>query len=811
MIDNLDELRHIEGFPKGKDEDLLALSNPPYYTAYPNPHIEDFIQQYGTPYDEANDNYHREPFVTDVSEGKNDPIYNAHTYHTKVPYKAIIPFIEHYTQPGEIVFDGFCGSGMTGIAAQTIGRNVVLSDLSPVATFISYNFNTSLDVLAFNLLAQMLNDKVKNECNWMYETRHKNGQKGIINYTIWSDVFICPYCKQEFVFWDVAVDIEGEKIIDQFSCPNCHANLDKKSIDHAKETIYDDGINQNLIISKQKPVIINYSFGEKRFEKKPDEEDLKLIEKISKQEIPYWYPTFPLPKGFNTEQPIHSHGITHCHHFFTRRNLWCLATQWDFIRHNFSKREYKALAFAWTGNLINRTKMNRWPRLRGPLNGTLYIPSISYEMNPITTLDARFKKVRDMSSNQRFGSAKCCISTQSSTTLTTIPKNSCDYIFIDPPFGGNIMYSELNFLWESWLGVTTQNDSEAIMNASQKKELEDYRFLMTACFKDMYRILKPGRWITVEFHNSKASVWNAIQEGLAKAGFLVAQVTVLDKQQGSFKQVTSAGAVKNDLVINAYKPHAQFENRFISSAGQELEAEFLKEHLLQLPVADNIERSREMLFSKYLAYYVQHGYQVMYNGEQFYSALPQWGMEERDGYWFADEAQINEYEKRKAKTFGKGGIQAQAVLFVSDERSARQWIWNFLDQPKTYDEIYTDFLKALQTSEDEIPEVRVILEESFVRTNGHWKRPDQLTQAELEKKRHERLLRQFEEYLITARANQKLKEVRLEAVIAGFTECYRSGRYKDILLVGKKLDKGILENSSDLYDFIDIAEAKVEQ
>ncbi len=144
------------------------------------------------------------------------------------------------------------------------------------------------------------------------------------------------------------------------------------------------------------------------------------------------------------------------------------------------------------------------------------------------------------------------------------------------------------------------------------------------------------------------------------------------------------------------------------------------------------------------------------------------------------------------------------------DRSARQWIWNFLDQPKTYDEIYTDFLKALQTSEDEIPEVKVILEESFVRTNGHWKRPDQLTQAELEKKRHERLLRQFEEYLNTARANQKLKEVRLEAVIAGFTECYRSGRYKDILIIGRKLDKSLLENSTDLYDFIDIAEAKVE-
>ena len=73
-------------------------------------------------YDEAIDDYHREPYVSDVSEGKNDPIYNAHSYHTKVPYKAIVPFIEHYTNPGDFVFDGFCGTGMTGVAARSSGR-----------------------------------------------------------------------------------------------------------------------------------------------------------------------------------------------------------------------------------------------------------------------------------------------------------------------------------------------------------------------------------------------------------------------------------------------------------------------------------------------------------------------------------------------------------------------------------------------------------------------------------------------------------------------------------------------------------------
>ena len=107
------EFRQIEGFPIGADEDILALSDPPYYTACPNPFLADFIRCYGKPYDPETDDYHREPFAADVSEGKSDPIYTAHSYHTKVPHKAIMRYILHYTEHGDVVFDGFCGTGMT--------------------------------------------------------------------------------------------------------------------------------------------------------------------------------------------------------------------------------------------------------------------------------------------------------------------------------------------------------------------------------------------------------------------------------------------------------------------------------------------------------------------------------------------------------------------------------------------------------------------------------------------------------------------------------------------------------------------------
>ena len=77
------------------------------------------------------------PAVIEVS--KASTIYRAHSYHTKVPPAAIAPFIEAFTESGDLVSDPFCGSGMTGVAALDLGRNALLSDLSPAAVHIARN------------------------------------------------------------------------------------------------------------------------------------------------------------------------------------------------------------------------------------------------------------------------------------------------------------------------------------------------------------------------------------------------------------------------------------------------------------------------------------------------------------------------------------------------------------------------------------------------------------------------------------------------------------------------------------------------
>lgn len=807
----LDELRDIDGFPLGKDEDILALSDPPYYTACPNPYLNEFIQAHGKPYDPETDDYHREPFVGDMSEGKNDPFFNAHSYHTKVPPKAIMKYIQYYTDKGDIVFDSFCGTGMTGVAAQRLNRKAILSELSPIATFIAHNYNHIEDVTEFEFRAKSILREVEKECGWMYQTLHSDGEnKGIINYMVWSDVFICPYCNNEYVFWEKAVDKITGKVFKEYKCSTCDAQISKNVSKRSTITLLDKEINVNITQTKQIPVLINYTFRNKSYEKQPDVFDLEIIKKISEFQIPYWYPTNALMnKGKqwgDTWRAGYHLGITHVHHFYTKRNLWILAA--------IKNKCKKSIDHLWfSSQLINVSRLNRYrPGVSfpyNPLSGTLYIGSQICESN---IFKAYTNKIKRFKSTLNLIKANNYVQIISATNIN-LPDSIIDYIFTDPPFGDNLMYSELNFIMEAWLKVFTNNSLEAIINNSQRKSLNEYYELMLESFREYYRVLKPNRWITVVFHNSKSSVWNAIQEAITKAGFIIAQVSVLDKQQGTYKQVTAAGAVKNDLVISAYKPSQQFEQQFLKSAGVNLEVEFLTQFIRNVPIQPVIERSEKMLYSKMLAYYIQHGYEVRYNASSFYQMLSRHFVEE-DGYWFTGD-QLESYReyKKRMRLEGIAEVQQGAMLlFISDENSALLWLFNFLQTPKSFSEIHTAYTKISEISGDQVPELRDLLENNFVFENGEYRRPQsEQERLSLTERRERELLREFEALLLEARSSKKkIKEVRKQAVLHGFEVCYKTSRFADILLLAKRLDPRILENNADINEFVEIAEIKQE-
>ena len=880
------EFRKIEGFPIGRDEDILNLSDPPYYTACPNPWISDFIAEWKAqkPKQPEGYHYHREPFAADVSEGKNDPIYNAHSYHTKVPHKAIMRYILHYTEPGDIVFDGFCGTGMTGVAAQMCGnrevvmslgyqvkqdgtilqeetdeygkkiwkpfsklglRRAVLNDLSPVATFIAYNYNTSVDVTAFEREAKRILKEVEEECGWMYETLHTDGKtKGKINYTVWSDVFVCPECAGEVVFGEAAVEESTGKVLDSFPCPHCQAKLTKRKMDRAWTTKYDSSIRETIQLAKQVPVLINYTANGVKTEKTFNTNDFALIEKIENSEVPYWFPTARMMEGGETRRndPI---GITHVHHFYTKRSLWVLSAllhKTSLIRDRIVRSFCRFLFQQWAVGLskLNRYSPTHFSQNNRNLSGTLYVGSRVSEVSPDYAFGEKLKRLI-----KAFSVAKqhvFTISTQDAAHIG-LKNEMVDYIFIDPPFGANLNYSELNCLWENWMKLPTDNTNEAIENHVQGKGSAEYRHLMTTCFTKAYHVLKPGRWMTVEFSNTKASVWNSIQTALTEAGFIVANVSALDKKQGSFKAVTTPTAVKQDLVISAYKPNGGFEERFQKEAQTEEGVwDFVRTHLKYLPVVKLqgvlllmvTERDPRILFDQMIAYYVRKGYPIPLSSQEFQIGLAQ-RFSERDGMYFLPD-QVAEYDRKKMIS----GAPQQLSMFVSDEASALQWLRQLIkEKPQTFSDINPQFMQQLggwSKNEAQL-DLRELLNQNFLSYDGkgpvpeqihaylstNWKElrnlpkndpilvakardrwfvPDPNKAGDLEKLREKALLKEFEEY---KQVKKKLKVFRLEAVRAGFKKSWQERDYATIVAVADKIPNNVLEEDPKLLMWYDQA------
>lgn len=853
------------GFPHGEIDDIINLSDPPYYTACPNPFLGDFIKYYGKPYN-PKDGYKREPFAADVQEGKNDPIYNAHSYHTKVPHKAIMRYILHYTEPGDLVFDGFCGTGMTGVAAQMCGdkatveslgytvkkdytildevgkpfsnlgvRKAILNDLSPAATFIAYNYNTPIDTYSFEKEAKRILKEVEEEYGWMYETRHKDEKTGRINYTVWSDVFVCPECAEEMVFWEIAVDKNAGKVKDSFQCPHCKAKLTKTACERAWTTNFDKTLGINVKQAKQVPVLINYFLGKKRHVKTPDKFDSELISKIENTKNPYWFPTSQLPNGFNTSQPINSHGLTHVHHFYTKRNLIITSAIYDKLNIN-TKLLFQSAVATLCSKLVRYNMGNRG---NGPLNGTLYVASMVAEADVLKVIDGKisdFKKAFLLKHHN--------LSLTQTLAHTVIPSDSLDYVFVDPPFGANINYSELNYFWESWLKVATNNKPEAIENKIQGKTINDYRCLMVECFKEIFRVLKPGRWMTVEFSNTKASVWNSIQTALEEVGFIVANVSALDKKQGSFKAVTTPTAVKQDLVISAYKPNGGLEERFEKEAPTEAGVwDFVRTHLRYLTVfkgktgqAEFIpERDPRILYDQLVAYYVRHGIPVPVSSAEFQASLRE-KYAERDGMYFLPD-QAAEYDRKRmlVKDF------VQMTFGIEDEATAIQWLrQQLMKKPQTYQEIQPEFMKAISgwNKNETLLELSKLLEDNFLKYDGQgdvpnqihsylstdyhdlrnkpkddtalkskakdrWYVPDPNKEADLEKKREKALIKEFEEYKQTKQ--KKLKVFRLEAVRAGFKKAYQDRDYQTIIDIANKIPEDTLQEDQKLLMWYDQA------
>ncbi len=490
-----------------------------------------------------------------ITVPRTDPIYNCHSYLTKVPIGAILPFIERFTKPGEVVVDFFAGSGMTGLAALTLNRRARLSDISVLGKHIAAGYLTNAPAQEIRAAADQVIAAARKALGTLYLTkRASDGAKVEMIRTIWSFTYLCPSCGGEMVFFD-ALNARGG--VPQL-CPSCGGPFARRSWPRGED------VPMEVVVQGENGRQVGQAVCET---------DRRRIHAALKDGRLRKVPSLPIEEDREmfSRSGLRRSGMTETGKFFSPRNGIALVELWRAINDVEDETIRQELRFAFTAILPRASMRYQWSAKR-PLNAqnqTYYIAPVYFEWNVFDLYGRKVNAV--IRANEAVFDGGELFSTEelrdvsyeiaSAEKLAHLDDSSVDYVFTDPPFGSNIFYSDMNLFQEAWLGKTTDHTREAVVHTTGKRKNgsgERYEELLRKAFSEAFRVLKPGRYMSVVFGNSSGRIWSLVQRALRDAGFKAspAHVAILDKGQRSVKGLNSGseGVVTVDLIVTMQKP-----------------------------------------------------------------------------------------------------------------------------------------------------------------------------------------------------------------------------------------------------------------
>jgi 16S rRNA G966 N2-methylase RsmD len=493
--------------------------------------------------------------ATTVTAPRTDSVYNCHAYLTKVPIAAIMPFLETFSRPGELVADFFAGSGMTGLAARTCGRRAALSDISVLGEHICAGYLAEVAPEPFRAAAARVAAEARAAIASLYMTQRLADCADVeMVRTVWSFTYVCPVCAEPMVYFD-HVSPEGAP---PRTCPACEAPFERRRWARGEDVpveVVVDGVAGKQVAQ---PVT---AIDEARIATATADPRLSAVPSQTIGKDREMYSRSGLGKA----------GLTRTADFFSARNAIALLELWRAIGRVEDEAAARKLRFAFTAILPRASRRYQWSPQR-PLNAqnqTYYIAPVYYEWN-IFELFARKVEAAiraDATLGERQGDAApqpVHYDLASADRLAHLADASVDYVFTDPPFGSNIFYSDMSLFHEAWLGRTTANESEAVVHTTGARKAgaaERYAALLAGAFAEAFRVLKPGRFMSVVFGNSNGRIWGLVQQALRDAGFAAApvHVAILDKGQRSVKGLSSGSesVVTVDLIITVRKPDGE--------------------------------------------------------------------------------------------------------------------------------------------------------------------------------------------------------------------------------------------------------------
>jgi len=410
------------------------------------------------------------------------------------------------------------------------GRKAISIDLNPMSAFIIENTLSQVSPQEVEEQFRKIKTKLKDKINKLYETK-------------------CPKCNQKAVVLATIWERGKEKPKElRCTCPEC-----------------------------------------RKYATKPKHRDMALLNEIGELQLKK-HPKARLAYDGNLfKEGTHLPEYDTLDSLFTKRNLYALSLLFDEIQKTESRKLQGVFKFAFTSMVHLASIMcpvakeggkGHWSALSAtsfwPIH-RYWIPPVYMESNVWMLFESavlgkqglvkgkadaadKIKFYKRAKSLQEINDgANILFETANALQLSKIiPPNSVDYIFTDPPYGGAVQYFELSTLWAAWLGMDLDYTDEITINSQQEKDFDYYHKMLKSAFRQMYQVLKAGRYLTVTFHSTEIAVWNSIIKAVVLSGFDLERIVYQPPARPSAKGLLQPyGSAVGDYYIRFRKPETE--------------------------------------------------------------------------------------------------------------------------------------------------------------------------------------------------------------------------------------------------------------
>ena len=565
------------------------------------------------------------PFTQTIHTSKQSAVYALHGYHLgKKPHDAIRAYVRHFTRRGDLVLDPFCGSGSTALAALIEQRKTIAIDASPAATFIARYYLSTVDPKDLSHRFETMVGRVREELDWLYATTcHRCGGPAVLHYVIYSNTYRCPACGT------IVTLFEASQHGSPARCPAC-PNPEQPGVISSKleiQSFEPVAVNLSCLGSCQPRRILRSRCGTNDEARAFERIDLAAIEALEQRPIPHRVPDARMMNVDGDDAPWGdewrpSRNFRRVRDLFTHRNLWALAALMEAAGDDLDLQ-----GLITSGMLAVSRKAQHLDRGGGYIPGNWALPPMTKQRNVLESLTRVFRRSLEARAEITAGGMgrEVCLSTQSATDLGAIPDGSVDYIFTDPPYGGAVQYAELNFLWEAWLGFGSGwHEDEIVVNRTRGRSEAQWAERMTRAFSECRRVLRPGGWMSVCYHDVSGGTWSALQAAVRDAGFVhesADDVVAIDTGGRTYNQYTVDKATKRDLVLGFRAARAGQQLRFALGADRNDSFESQARAVIRGFLREHPGASKDRIYDELVARSVGWGTMARYDFEEMLRTL----------------------------------------------------------------------------------------------------------------------------------------------------------------------------------------------